>query len=171
MADRVSTALAALERARACVGRLDWSRGTEELDRAQAGVKHELETARRELEALTADALAPRAGLVRGDHGRTSRRAAAGCTITGTNQRGRLLRHLFERGDDGATDQFMQDTLALGASSQRPRRVELVRMDLVRDSGRTRKLANGREAVVWVLTEKGRSVAARLGVQVPLALA
>jgi hypothetical protein len=168
--DRVTTALGALERARAYVGRLDWSRGTAELDQAQAAVKHELETAMRELEKLADDVQQPLPGLVRNDHRATARRAAAGCTITGSNQRGRLLRHLFERGEAGSTDQYMQDHLELGASSERPRRVELVRMGLVADSGRTRTLANGREATVWVLTERGRAVAARLGVQVALAL-
>lgn len=168
--DRITTALGALERARAYVGRLDWSRGTAELDQAQAAVKHELEAAVRELKALTAEPQQALPGLVRRNHPGTSRRAAAGCTITGKNQRGILLRHLFEREERGSTDAYMQDHLKMGASSQRPRRVELVRMGLVQDSGRTRTLANGREATVWTLTERGRAVAARLGVQVALAL-
>ena len=50
----------------------------------------------------------------------------------------------------GATDEDMQQGLDLNPSTQRPRRIELVRAGSVLDSGRTRPTASGRQAVVWV---------------------
>ena len=60
------------------------------------------------------------------------------------------LNWLRSQGEVGGTDEEAQDALAMGGSTQRPRRVECVQGGLVRDSGRTRKTRSGREAVVWV---------------------
>jgi hypothetical protein len=82
-------------------------------------------------------------------HSATSVEAAEkvkGCT-------GRLRRAVLEllRGlADGATDEEMQAALGMAQNTQRPRRVELVRQGLVKDSGRTRLTASRRRAVVWV---------------------
>lgn len=50
----------------------------------------------------------------------------------------------------GATDEQMQHAMSLGANTQRPRRRELQLAGLIKDSGRTRATASGRQAVVWV---------------------
>lgn len=49
----------------------------------------------------------------------------------------------------GSTDEEAQLCLGMNPSTQRPRRVELVTMGLVRDSGRTRPTRSGRKAIVW----------------------
>ena len=63
----------------------------------------------------------------------------------------KVLFFLMERGNVGATDEEMQRYIPMSASTQRPRRVELVGLGLVRDSGKTRETVSGRQAVVWVL--------------------
>ena len=55
----------------------------------------------------------------------------------------------FIQGMKGATDEEIQHALGMNPSTERPRRIELVRMGLVVDSGETRKTASGRSAVVW----------------------
>jgi hypothetical protein len=51
---------------------------------------------------------------------------------------------------DGLTDEEVQLRLGMPGSTQRPRRIELVAMGLVADSGRTRKTASGRSAAVYI---------------------
>jgi len=51
---------------------------------------------------------------------------------------------------EGATDQEIQDALSMDPSTERPRRVDLVKRGLVKDSGRTRLTRSGRKATVWV---------------------
>lgn len=51
---------------------------------------------------------------------------------------------------NGATDEQIQEFTGMNPSTARPRRVELVRMGLVRDSGETRKTVSGRAATFWV---------------------
>lgn len=55
----------------------------------------------------------------------------------------------------GATDIEMQLYARMDPSTQRPRRIELLRAGLIKDSGRTRKTASGRQATVWVAVEVG----------------
>lgn len=43
----------------------------------------------------------------------------------------------------------------MNPSTERPRRVELVKGGWIRDSGKTRKTHSGSEATVWIVTEKG----------------
>lgn len=50
----------------------------------------------------------------------------------------------------GLTDEQLQDGLGMNPSTQRPRRIELVAMGFVRDSGEVRKTRSGSKAVVWV---------------------
>lgn len=64
--------------------------------------------------------------------------------------RNRVL--VFLAGRDGATAQEIETALGLGGSTVRPRLVELRETGCVRDSGRTRKTASGRSAVVWECT-------------------
>ena len=78
---------------------------------------------------------------------RTSRDAAHAIKPHVSAQRSRVLALLAGR--DGMTAQEIEDALSLGGSSVRPRLVELRETGCVRDSGRTRKTASGRSAVVW----------------------
>jgi hypothetical protein len=55
-------------------------------------------------------------------------------------------------GSHGLTDEECQLELHLDPSTQRPRRIELVRAGLVRDSGQRRYTLSNRLAVVWVAT-------------------
>jgi hypothetical protein len=55
---------------------------------------------------------------------------------------------LLEATPDGLTDEEMQTRLGMNPSTQRPRRIELVRRGLVVECG-TRRTASGRMAVVW----------------------
>lgn len=61
-------------------------------------------------------------------------------------QRDRILRHLQEWGP--ATDEQLQDALAMEGSTERPRRVELVEAGLVIKAG-TAKTKSGRSAALW----------------------
>lgn len=78
----------------------------------------------------------------------TSQEAArAIAPVTGT-LRARVLVAIRQEG--GVTDEEGMDLLEMPASTYRPRRVELVRDGLVRDSGQTRDTKSGRKAVIWV---------------------
>lgn len=90
--------------------------------------------------------LARAAPYVRGS--KTSKKAAGAIQASSAALRVQVLAYLLVR-EDGATDQEMQQALGMKPSTQRPRRVELVQMGLVRDSGRTRDTESGREATVW----------------------
>lgn len=80
--------------------------------------------------------------------------AAAGAAIlpkSGTLRR-RVYDFIASRGDRGATDEEMQDVLEMGANTQRPRRVELLRDGLIRQSQEKRETKSGKLAVVWKTT-------------------
>lgn len=82
-------------------------------------------------------------------HSPTSLAAAEAIRPAADTLRAAVLHFLEERGDDGATDEEMQDALGINPSTQRPRRIELVEAGWVKDSGRTRKTRSGGTAVVW----------------------
>lgn len=84
-------------------------------------------------------------------HSATSRQAAEDAKPGAATERRKVLLYLQSRGEDGATDEECQLALSMNPSTQRPRRVELVRSGLVKDSGRKRRTASGREAVVWTV--------------------
>ena len=83
-------------------------------------------------------------------HSPTSRAAAKAIKPTRFSLRAAVLNHIWLCGDHGATDEEIQIHMSMNPSTQRPRRVELVRAGLVSDSGRTRETQSGRKAVVWV---------------------
>lgn len=60
----------------------------------------------------------------------------------------RVYEFLRTCGAFGATDEEMQLALGMNPSTQRPRRIELVRRGLVVEDG-TRRTASGRNASVW----------------------
>jgi hypothetical protein len=61
---------------------------------------------------------------------------------------------LLSQVPQGLTDEEIQTYLAMGANTQRPRRIELTQEGLVQDTGRTRCTASGQDAVVWAVTGK-----------------
>lgn len=63
-----------------------------------------------------------------------------------------LRRAVFEaiaESPDGLTDEEGIEKTGIQPSTYRPRRVELIRSGHIVDSGRQRKTASGRNAVVW----------------------
>lgn len=83
-------------------------------------------------------------------HSLTSNSAAIRIMPAAASLRGRVLAHLRDCGEKGATDEEMQAALAMNPSTQRPRRIELIESKLIRDSGSCRRTRSGRLAVVWV---------------------
>lgn len=63
--------------------------------------------------------------------------------------RGMVLERLRAAGERGATDEELQRGLCMNPSTERPRRIELVRLGRVTDSGLTRPTLSGRSATVW----------------------
>ncbi|MCC5822627.1 MAG: hypothetical protein LAT64_03540 [Phycisphaerales bacterium] len=64
--------------------------------------------------------------------------------------RGQVLAHLIARGNAGSTDEEGEKALGIKLRTYTPRRGELVKLGLVRDSGRHRRTDAGCRAVVWV---------------------
>lgn len=81
-------------------------------------------------------------------HSPTSREAADAILPRADTLR-RAVLDALQAAPAGLTDEEMQDQIPMTASTQRPRRVELVEAGLVRDSGDTRPTRSGRKAVVW----------------------
>ena len=67
--------------------------------------------------------------------------------------RRRVFEFIRDQGERGATDAEMQMCLSLSGDTQRPRRWELHKAGLIRDSGRTRLTPAGNKAVVWTIVE------------------
>lgn len=80
-------------------------------------------------------------------HSETSKKAAESVAHLSATQRENVLIYLRQVGP--ATDETIQIELGMNPSTERPRRVELVNLGLVRDSGRRARTASGRTAVVW----------------------
>lgn len=78
----------------------------------------------------------------------TSREAAEEMRGSAKTDRERVL-VVIQGASHGRTDEEIQRMLRMNPSTQRPRRIELVKAGQVRDSGRTRKTKSGRKATVW----------------------
>lgn len=81
---------------------------------------------------------------------RTSKAAARDAEAKAPSKRVQVLALLLHRGEAGCTDHQIAETLEMPPSTARPRRVELVEMGLVVDSGKRRETPYGSEATVWV---------------------
>lgn len=88
-------------------------------------------------------------GAVRRDHPETSRESAR--RIASKTERLRALIFASLRAEGSATDEELQLRLSLDPSTERPRRVELVKQGLVVDSGKTRLTRSRRPATVWTV--------------------
>ena len=91
-------------------------------------------------------------------HSDTSRAAAALIEPRTGSLRHQVFAYLRHHGP--ATDEKIQEELGMPASTERPRRVELVRDGLVADTGQRALTHSGRRAVLWAVTSRGRRVAA-----------
>jgi transcription initiation factor IIE alpha subunit len=81
----------------------------------------------------------------------TSAQAADSLGPTTLNAMQRRVLELLRTTPDGLTDEEVQTRLGMNPSTQRPRRIELVRRGLVVECG-TRRTASGRMATVWRAT-------------------
>ena len=86
-------------------------------------------------------------------HSPTSIAAAVGIEPAAGTLRAKVLEYIRGAGRHGATDEEIQTGARIGANTQRPRRVELLRARLIADSGRVRPAMSGKDAVVWVAAE------------------
>lgn len=77
----------------------------------------------------------------------TSEKAAESMGASAPTDRARVLELL--RNHIGLTDEMMQEKLGMNPSTQRPRRIELVKAGLVVDSGFKNPTRSGRDATVW----------------------
>jgi hypothetical protein len=88
-------------------------------------------------------------------HSATSRDAAVSILPEVKTLRGKVLKALYYRGEEGMTDEELQLALAMNPSTERPRRVELCERLLVFESNETRRTKSGRSARVWVIGFQG----------------
>ncbi len=75
------------------------------------------------------------------------------------NLRARVLAFIIAQGPHGATDDEGETALGIKPQTYTPRRGELVKLGLVRDSGRRRPTPSGRPAAVWIATTANASAA------------
>lgn len=86
-------------------------------------------------------------------HSATSQAAGDSVRESAGASRARVRGFLLTCGWRGATDEEMQLALGMNPSTQRPRRIELVKAGHAIDTGRKRPTGSGRQAVVWMATE------------------
>lgn len=109
------------------------------------------------------DATANVPGAVHRDDPPTSHQAALANAPRSGSQRGRLLLALAAAGEHGMTDYGA----SIAARIARPhvagtRRAELLRLGLVEEAGGTALTDTGSPALLWRLTEAGRTVAEQM---------
>lgn len=166
MPDALSVVARAVDRATQLLTVLDRQHTVAELHERARAIRHELKTAQEAFSALGADVVAPMSGKVRGDAPETSRAAARAIRTRSGSQRHQLLALLV----GGAyADWQLQSIGGIGASSERPRRLELVEAGYIEaardDDGKliTRKHPHsGLDCQVWRATAKGRAALAQL---------
>lgn len=88
-------------------------------------------------------------------HSATSVAAAEAVKPAAGRLRAEVLAAIRRAGRAGLTDAEGQAATGIGGDTWRPRRRELQDAGLIRDSGKRRTTGHGREAVVWVVTDKG----------------
>lgn len=83
----------------------------------------------------------------------TSREAAVAAEPRAGTWRAKVLEFVRSKGERGATRDEAIAALGMNPSTLRPRWLELSEAGLIRDSGRTRKNANGLKVEVYEATE------------------
>ena len=83
-------------------------------------------------------------------HSDTSHRAAQEIESSLGALRTKVLQAIRSADSFGATDEELQAQLHMNPSTERPRRIELVKLGLVRDSQQRRLTRSRRRAVIWV---------------------
>jgi len=81
-------------------------------------------------------------------HSDTSVAAAASLDVTALNKLQRQVLDYMRTQPDGATDEEIALALGMNPSTERPRRIELVKRGLVVEAG-AKKSASGRKATAW----------------------
>ena len=103
--------------------------------------------------SMSSDGAPPPAGDSYGGpfprHSDTSKAAAAALRGSQT-LRALVYKAIASSGGHGMTDSEVQAHLGLSGSTQRPRRVRLVELGFVRDSGNRRASKTGRLCTVWI---------------------
>jgi hypothetical protein len=164
MSDPLRDALRAVERLREITKSLVQSQRESDVRQVAAGIQTEAliieSSLRNALGAALSDAVADRPGLARTDAPETSKAAARAVSVRSGSGRGVLLRALRDAAT--LTDFEMQRATDLKPSTQRPRRVELVDLGLVRPHNTLTRQHEGSAWTVWMLTPLGQSVAAEL---------
>jgi hypothetical protein len=84
-------------------------------------------------------------------HSKTSLAAAVEVKPKTETLRQQVLAYIIRVG--GATDLEIQEGLKIEGSTQRPRRVELMNLGTIKDSGKVRLTKSRRKAVVWIATD------------------
>ena len=83
----------------------------------------------------------------------TSREAAESMRDQAQSLRERVLIEIVKSGQTGLTDDELQRRLGIKASTECPRRIDLVNQGLIVDSGRTRLTGSNRRAIVWIAAQ------------------
>tara|TARA_Y100000004_G_C8600091_1_gene280196 strand:+ start:130 stop:465 length:336 start_codon:yes stop_codon:yes gene_type:complete len=86
-------------------------------------------------------------------HSFTSKQAADQIQESAKTLRAKLFRFIKSRGQYGCTDEEAQTSLPMLPSTQRPRRVELANLGLIKKNGQTRKTKSNRNAAVWIASD------------------
>ncbi len=96
-------------------------------------------------------ALPDQPGTITGTHHPITSHQAAERILprTGTQRRLVLSALSLAAPFNGFTDEELQDRLGMNPSSERPRRIELLTMGWIEDSGETRVTRSGAKAIVW----------------------
>ena len=86
-------------------------------------------------------------------HSTTSERAAQEIAGSAESLRRRCLDYIQRCGP--CSDDDIQQGLSINPSTERPRRIELVKLGLVRDSGQQGKTRSGRDCTLWCAVQPG----------------
>ncbi len=81
-------------------------------------------------------------------HSTTSERAAQEIAGGAASLRRKVLD--FVQSNGPSSDDEIQEALSINPSTERPRRIELCKLGLLRDSGLCGKTRSGRSCVLWV---------------------
>lgn len=162
-------ALRCAQRAQVLARDLDHVRDPGTIGQVASGLQHELAAIVAKLsaglDATETAAAGDRPGKVRNDALATSR-AAATSVVRAGSKRAEVLLALYRHGP--MTDLQLQERLTMAASTERPRRVELVDAQLVHPATKDGKAVtiphNGRAWQVWQLTAQGVEAALRLAI-------